>query len=85
MDSETAKVIDDLRLTIFKVKYEALATRVAFMAMAQTHPDPKNLSLAFEAFAERTIAATLPQVFPDVLVEHLQDELDRIREFLRSI
>ena len=85
MDAETAKALEDLKLAIYRVKLEALATRVAFVAAAQAHPNPLELYLRFDAAAEQSIAATLPQSYPDDLVYHFRNELEDLRKFLRSI
>jgi hypothetical protein len=85
MDQETTKQISDIKLDLYKTKLEALATRVGLMAVMRTHPDRKNLLLAFDAYAEQSIAQTLPAEYPDELVFHFRDELDRLREFLQSI
>ena len=85
MDEKTAKAVEALKLEVYRVKLEALATRIALMAIAQSHQNPSELFLRFDAAAEQAIASTLPQTYPDELASHFQNELERLREFLRSI
>jgi hypothetical protein len=85
MDKDTRDEIDRLRQALCEVKLEALATRVALMALMQTQRDRNDLFLAFDPMAEQSIAQTLPGEYSGALVDHFRAEVDKLREFIKSI
>lgn len=85
MNKDVKDAIEALKLDIHKVRLEALATRVGFMALVRSHPNRQQLVADFYKGSEQAIATAVSRIYPDELVNHLRDEIEAIREDLRRI
>jgi hypothetical protein len=86
MDSkELEKRLAKLQAAVTAIQMKEVATRIAFAALAKTHPDKAALAAQFDKQFEHAIADTLTRTYPEDVVDLFRGELEGLKALLHEI
>ena len=89
MDKDTEAALKSLAAhtqeQIALLRFAQMATRIAVLAIARTHPNPAALAAEFHLETEHAIADVLTKGYPEHLAARYTKEFEDLRDYLNAV